>query len=299
MVGSPLSLRICICVCICICVIVFLYLCLHICACIFTVLCSCMGISVQTNITALVRWIAFLETWLCICHRFVDMYFSQTDSVFLSQILHISMWHHSGAGGPIRIFERAKSIRIKFPKPWARCPTMEIIRCSARPNLMPQNGSRRPLQILKTDEHPPNEDLFFGRLLGNSFEDDHNHQHNNQSYHHQHILNIQGEESKQLRCRCDPLHPLQRVTTDGHPPNERLLSEVFWQILSKLTIIIITIIIIIINHMHHTYWRRYISTCLAGLTQSGLSRGSQRPSSSQRGTPFGRIWGKFFWRWPL
>ena len=37
---------------------------------------------------------------------------------------------------------------------------------------MPQNGSRRPLQSLKTDEHPPNEDLFFGRRLGNSFEYD-------------------------------------------------------------------------------------------------------------------------------
>ena len=96
-----------------------------------TVLCSCLGISVQTNITALVRLIAFLESWLCICHRFVYMYFSQTDSVFLSQILHISMWHHSGTGGRIRIFKRAKSIRIKFPKPWACCPTMEIICCSA------------------------------------------------------------------------------------------------------------------------------------------------------------------------
>ena len=70
---------------------------------------------------------------------------------------------------------------------------MEIICCSARPNLMPQNGSRRPLQSLKTDEHPPNEDLFFGRLLGNSFEDDHNHQHNHQSYDHHHILNILGD----------------------------------------------------------------------------------------------------------
>ena len=126
------------------------------------------------------------------------MYFSQTDSVFLSQILHISMWHHSGTGGRIRIFKRAKSIRIKFPKPWACCPTMEIICCSARPNLMPQNGSRRPLQSLKTDEHPPNEDLFFGRRLGNSFEYDHNHQHKHQSYHHHHILNIQGGEFKQF-----------------------------------------------------------------------------------------------------
>ena len=169
-----------------------------------TVLCSCLGISVQTNITALVRLIAFLESWLCICHRFVYMYFSQTDSVFLSQILHISMWHHSGTGGRIRIFKRAKSIRIKFPKPWACCPTMEIICCSARPNLMPQNGSRRPLQSLKTDEHPPNEDLFFGRRLGNSFEYDHNHQHKHQSYHHHHILNIQGGEFKQFQGLPEP-----------------------------------------------------------------------------------------------
>ena len=158
------------------------------------------------------------------------MYFSRTDSVFLSQILHISMWHHSGTGGPIRIFKRAKSIRIKFPKPWAYCPTMEIICCSGRLNLMSQNGYWRPLQSLKTDEHPSNEDLFFGRLLGNSFEDDHNHQHNHHSYHHHHhhILNIQGEEFKQFRCPWNPLQALQRVTTDGHPPNEELLPEVFW-----------------------------------------------------------------------
>ena len=84
----------------------------------------------------------------------------------------------------------AKSIRIKFPKPRARFPTMEIICCSARPNLMPQNGSRRPLQSLKTDEHPPNEDLFFGRLLGNSFEDDHCNHHNHQHYHHHNILPV-------------------------------------------------------------------------------------------------------------
>ena len=123
------------------------------------------------------------------------MYFSRTGSVFLSQILHISTWHHSGAGGRIRFLKRAKSIRIKFPKPWAHCPTMEIICCSTRPNSMPQNGSWRPLRSLKTDEHPPNEDLFFGRLLGNSFEDDHNHQHNHHRYHQPHILNIQGWSS--------------------------------------------------------------------------------------------------------
>ena len=229
-----------------------MYLYLYISACICTVLCSSLGISVQTSITALVRQIAFLTTRLCICHRFVDMYLSRTDSVFLSQTLHISIWLHSGTGGPIRILKRAKSIRIEFPKPCARCPTMEIICCSARPNLMPKKGSRRPLQSLKTDEHPPNEDLFFGRLLGNSFEDDHNHQHNHHSYHHHHILNIQGEENMQCPCRCNPLQALQMVTPDGHPPNEELLSEVFWQILSKLTIIIITIIIIIINNMYHT-----------------------------------------------
>ena len=171
---------------------------------------------------------------------------------------------------------------------------MEIICCSARPNLMPQKGSGRPLQSLKTDEHPPNEDLFFGRRLGNSFEDDHNHQHNHQSYHHHHVLNIQGEEFKQLSCRCNPLQALQSVTTDGHPPNEELLSEVFWQILSKLTIILIPIIIIIINNMHHTYWRRYISTCLAGLTHSGLSRRSQRTVILPKRNSFRTSLGKFF-----
>ena len=124
---------------------------------------------------------------------------------------------------------------------------MEIICCSARPNLMPQNGSRRPLQSLKTDEHPPNEDLFFGRRLGNSFEYDHNHQHNHQSYHHHHILNIHGGEFKQFCCRCNPLQALQRVTTDGVPPKEELLSDVFGQILLKMTIVIITIINIIIT----------------------------------------------------
>ena len=213
MVGSPLSLRICICVCICICVIVFVYLYLHIYACICTSICSRLGISVQTNITALVRWIAFLTTLLCICHRIVDMYFSRTDSVFLSQILHISMCHHSGTGGRIRIFKRAKSIRIKFPKPWAHCPTMEMVCCSAGLNLMPQNGSWRPLQGLKTDEDPPNEDLFFGRRLGNSFEYDHNHQHKHQSYHHHHILNILGDWKSgsgspwKAKTRPEDVHP--------------------------------------------------------------------------------------------
>ena len=212
---SSSSLRICICVCICICVIVFVYLHLQICACICTVICSCLGISVQTNITAFVCWIAFITSWPCICHWFVDMYFSRTGSVFLSQILHISTWHHSGTGARIRIFGRAKSIRIKFPKPWAHCPTMEIICCSARLNLMPQNGSWRPLQSLKTDEHPPNEDLFFGRLLGNSFEDDHNHQHNHQSYHHHHVLNVQGEEFKQFCCCWNPILDLILPTALG------------------------------------------------------------------------------------
>ena len=143
MVGSPLSLRICICVCICICVIVFVYLYLHIYACICTSICSRLGISVQTNITALVRWIAFLTTLLCICHRIVDMYFSRTDSVFLSQVLDISKWHKSGTGGPIRVFKEAKSIRIKFPEPWAHLPFMAISCCSAGPHLVPRNGSSR------------------------------------------------------------------------------------------------------------------------------------------------------------
>ena len=140
---SPSSLRICICVCICICVIVFVYLHLQICACICTVICSCLGISVQTNIKALVRWIVFLTTWLCICHRLVDMYFSRTGSVFLSQILDISKWHKSGTGGPICVFKGAKSIRVKFPKPSAHRPFTEISCCSAGPHLMPRNGSWR------------------------------------------------------------------------------------------------------------------------------------------------------------
>ena len=134
----PSSLRICICVCICICVIVFVYLYLYISACICTVLCSSLGISVQTSITALVRQIAFLTTRLCICHRFVDMYLSRTDSVFLSQTLHISMWHDSGTGGRIRILKRAKSLRIEFTKPSAHCLIMEIIFFRAGSHSMPQ-----------------------------------------------------------------------------------------------------------------------------------------------------------------
>ena len=240
MVGSPLSLRICICVCICICVIVFVYLYLHIYACICTSICSRLGISVQTNITALVRWIAFLTTLLCICHRIVDMYFSRTDSVFLSQILHISMCHHSGTGGRIRIFKRAKSIRIKFPKPWAHCPTMEMVCCSAGLNLMPQNGSWRPLQGLKTDEDPPNEDLFFGRLLWNSFEDDHNHQHNHHSCHQHHGLNIQGEEFKQVCCRWNVLQALRRVTTD-------VITLIMFMILTGMSPVMMIIDLMIIN----------------------------------------------------
>ena len=140
---SPWSLRICICVCICICACICIC-CLAICIfanCICTAICSCPCISVHTKITALVRWIVFLTTWLCICHRFVDMYFSRPDFVFLSQMLHISKWHHSGNGGPIRVFKEAKPIRIKFPKTWARCLITEIMCCCSRPDSMPQNGS--------------------------------------------------------------------------------------------------------------------------------------------------------------
>ena len=68
------------------------------------------------------------------------MYFSRPDFVFLSQMLHISKWHLSGTGGPIRVFKEAKPIRIKFPKPWARCLITEIMCCCSRPDSMPQNG---------------------------------------------------------------------------------------------------------------------------------------------------------------
>ena len=90
-------------------------------------------------------------------HCFVELYFSQpdfvfvtgslicishgADFVFLSQMLHISKWHHSGTGGPIRVFKEAKPIRIKIPKPWARCLITEIMCCCSRPDSMPQNGS--------------------------------------------------------------------------------------------------------------------------------------------------------------
>ena len=87
------------------------------------------------------------------------MYFSRADSVFLSQILDISKWHKSGTGGSIRVFKEAKSIRIKFPKPWAHRPFMEIICCSAGPHLMLETALGGPK---KHDLHdpPPNEELL-------------------------------------------------------------------------------------------------------------------------------------------
>ena len=66
------------------------------------------------------------------------MYLSRTDSVFLSQTLHISMWHHSGTGGRIRILKRAKSLRIEFTKPSAHCLIKEIIFFRAGSHSMPQ-----------------------------------------------------------------------------------------------------------------------------------------------------------------
>ena len=87
------------------------------------------------------------------------MYFSRPDFVFLSQMLHISKWHHSGTGGPIRVFKEAKPIRIKFPKPWARCLITAIMCCCSRPDSMPKmalEGPKKP----DFQNPPPNEELL-------------------------------------------------------------------------------------------------------------------------------------------
>merc|ERR1712192_210132 len=71
----------------------------------------------------------------------------------------------------------------------------------------------------------------FGSLLANSFKVDHHHHHNHHHHHQQYAPHILEELYKHLSCWSDPLQALQGVTTDGHPSNEELLSELFWQIL--------------------------------------------------------------------
>ena len=98
----------------------------------------------------------------------------------------------------------------------------------------------------------------------------------------------------QCPCRCNPLQALQMVTPDGHPPKEELLSDVFGQILLKMTIVIITIINIIITIIYYQYEGRYLSTFHACETHLGLSRTWQRMLLLPGRTSFWTSFGKFF-----
>ena len=92
-------------------------------------------------------------------------------------------------------------------------------------------GSKRAL-ILPTR-------TSFRTYLPNSFENDQYH-HCNQVYHHHHnALHTQGDVSEHFGCWSSQIRSLQSGSTDAHPPNEDLSSDVSRSILLKMTILLI------------------------------------------------------------
>ena len=111
---------------------------------------------------------------------------------------------------------------------------------------------------------------LFGRLWAKSFEDDHCHHHNHQHYHNHNILKLCGKVFEHFSCTWNPLRTLQKVATDAPTPNEDLFSDVFWQILLKMTIVMVRINTVIIIIIWYKYKRRCLSTFHACETHFGL-----------------------------